>query len=104
MLLFFLISIVQYILIPYLQYVLSFTVHLNIKTNIYLCVCECIPDSLKMGTWRGGERSLPYFVFQMVACMKIVYTNCLWIGSGFGIYLKFAHLFGNNLICIYIIE
>ena len=30
---YYIISIVQYIPIPYLQYVLSFDVHLNIKTN-----------------------------------------------------------------------
>ena len=24
--------------------------------------------------------------------MKIVKINCIWIDSGFGIYLKFAHL------------
>ena len=48
-----------------------FIVHFNIKTNRCLCVCECIPDSLKMGTGRGGERSLSYIGFQMVACMMI---------------------------------
>ena len=57
------ISIVQYKLIPYLQYVLSFIVHLNITTNIYLCVCECIPDSLKMVDWEGWVSDSALYCF-----------------------------------------
>ena len=48
----------------------------------------CVYASLKMGTGNGGERSLPCIVFQIVACMKIVYINCIWIGCGFGILFR----------------
>ena len=59
-----------------------------------------------MGTVRGlsGELESAQNIFQRVACMKIVLINCIWIGSGFGILFKFAHLVGKELICIYILE
>ena len=41
-----------------------------------------------MRTGRGGEQSLPYIVYQMVACVKIVEINYIWIGSGFEILFK----------------
>ena len=46
--------------------------HCYIKTNRYVCVCECIPGSLKMGTGRGGELESALYNFQRDACMKIV--------------------------------
>ena len=70
------------------------------KTDI-LCVCKCIPDSLKMGTV-GGSWSLPYIIFKglHVWFSLTIYGLCLV----FDFYLKFAHLVGKELICIYILK